>query len=247
MSTDAGTATLDLRRPDIAEVTREVAATLDEVWQVLDDGWLYPLWVVGASRMRDVDASWPEVGARLHHSVGTWPLLLDDKTEVLEVEHGRQLRLKAHSWPAGAAEVLIETSAIGTGTRVSIREDASDGPGTLVPRFARQIAMVPRNTEALKRFAFVAEGRATKPRPARNAYTATEGTCAISAASDTLQPPSISSIALFNSSIAADRAISASRRCAPALRNRDRSWSSTGGRSRRWAHVHVLSTGSLCP
>ena len=35
--------------------TRAVDATPDQVWQVLADGWLYPLWVVGASRMRDVD------------------------------------------------------------------------------------------------------------------------------------------------------------------------------------------------
>ena len=52
---------------------------------MLSDGWLYALWVVGAARMRDVDEGWPAVGTRLHHSVGTWPLLIDDTTEVLEV------------------------------------------------------------------------------------------------------------------------------------------------------------------
>src|ERR1043165_7866722 len=57
---------------------RLVDATPDQVWSVLADGWLYPLWVVGASRMREVDDEWPEPGARLHHSVGTWPLLIDD-------------------------------------------------------------------------------------------------------------------------------------------------------------------------
>ena len=25
------------------------------VWAVLADGWLYPVWVVGAARMREVD------------------------------------------------------------------------------------------------------------------------------------------------------------------------------------------------
>ena len=35
--------------------TRIVHATPDQVWKVLADGWLYPLWVVGASRMREVD------------------------------------------------------------------------------------------------------------------------------------------------------------------------------------------------
>ena len=54
------------------------------VFAVLADGWLYPTWVVGASRMRDVDDRWPEPGSRLHHSVGAWPALLDDITESLE-------------------------------------------------------------------------------------------------------------------------------------------------------------------
>ena len=42
--------------------TREVDGTVDDVWSVLSDGWLYPLFVVGASRMREVDAGWPDVG-----------------------------------------------------------------------------------------------------------------------------------------------------------------------------------------
>ena len=49
---------------------RVMQAPPDQVWAVLADGWLYPLWVVGASRMRDVDDHWPAPGARLHHSVG---------------------------------------------------------------------------------------------------------------------------------------------------------------------------------
>ena len=52
----------------------------EKVWEVLADGWLYPVWVVGASRMREVDDHWPAEGAKLHHSVGTWPALLDDTT-----------------------------------------------------------------------------------------------------------------------------------------------------------------------
>ena len=77
----------------MSTTTRSVSATPEQVWEVLADGWLYPLFVVGASRMRDVDESWPAVGARLHHSVGTWPLLIDDTTEVLEVEEGQPVLL----------------------------------------------------------------------------------------------------------------------------------------------------------
>lgn len=142
-------------------VERTIAAKAETVWAVLADGWLYPTWVVGASRMREVDRDWPEIGSRLHHSVGNWPLLLDDQTEVLECRPWRLLRLKAHAWPAGAAEVRIELDPqADSSTLVRIQEDASDGPATLVPRPARQLAMVARNREALQRLAFIAEGRA---------------------------------------------------------------------------------------
>ena len=45
--------------------SRTIRATPEKVWEVLSDGWLYPVWVVGATRMRDVDASWPQVGAKI--------------------------------------------------------------------------------------------------------------------------------------------------------------------------------------
>ena len=141
-------------------ISRDVDAPAEAVWKVLSDGWLYPLWVVGAARMRDVDEDWPSVGSELHHSVGNWPLLLDDSTEVLEVDPGRMIRLKARGWPAGAAEVLVEIESIGSASRVHIREDAVEGPGVLVPKPLRQLTIAPRNREALRRLALLAEGRA---------------------------------------------------------------------------------------
>ena len=88
-------------RQAVSTNARVMTASPDQVWAVLADGWLYPLWVVGASRMREVDDSWPQPGTRLHHSVGTWPLLLDDVTEVVECRPGSRLVLQAHAWPAG--------------------------------------------------------------------------------------------------------------------------------------------------
>jgi hypothetical protein len=126
---------------------------------VLADGWLYPLWVVGASRMREVDDHWPEAGARLHHSVGTWPLLLDDATEVLEVRPHRSLLLKARGWPAGEAHVAIHLEPSGSGTTVRIDEDIASGPGTLVPSPLRQPPITWRNVEALRRLAYICERR----------------------------------------------------------------------------------------
>ena len=143
----------------MSTTTRPVSATPEQVWEVLADGWLYPLFVVGASRMREVDESWPAVGARLHHSVGTWPLLLDDTTEVLEVEEGRRILLLARGWPAGQAHVDISLQPSGDTTVVTITEDATAGPGLLVPKPLRDVQLHWRNVETLRRLAFVVEGR----------------------------------------------------------------------------------------
>ena len=144
----------------MSTTTRPVSATPEQVWEVLADGWLYPLFVVGASRMRDVDESWPSVGARLHHSVGTWPLLIDDTTEVLEVEEGKRILLLARAWPAGQAHVEISLQPSGDTTVVTITEDATAGPGLLVPKPLRDVQLHLRNVETLKRLTFVVEGRA---------------------------------------------------------------------------------------
>jgi uncharacterized protein YndB with AHSA1/START domain len=143
----------------VSTTSRPVAATPEQVWEVLADGWLYPLFVVGAARMRAVDDTWPAVGSRLHHSVGTWPLLIDDTTEVLEVEEGKRLLLLARGWPAGQAHVDISLQPSGDTTVVTITEDATAGPGLLVPKPLRDAQLHVRNVEALRRLAFVVEGR----------------------------------------------------------------------------------------
>lgn len=141
---------------------RLLKAPADRVWEVLSDGWLYPLFVVGASRMREVDDHWPAVGAKLHHSVGTWPLLIDDNTEVMEAAPPTRLRLKARGWPAGEAEVLFTLEPRGQETEVVIQEQATSGPGKLVPLPMREVALKWRNVETLRRLAFVVEGRAAE-------------------------------------------------------------------------------------
>ena len=108
-------------------VQRMVSAPPEAVWEVLADGWLYAGWVVGASRMRAVDPTWPAPDARLHHSVGGWPLLLDDTTSVLEADPGRELVLKARAWPMGAARVRVLLAAHDGGTLVRMEEDVTSG------------------------------------------------------------------------------------------------------------------------
>jgi uncharacterized protein YndB with AHSA1/START domain len=141
------------------EVDRVIGVGPDQVFAVLADGWLYPLWVVGATHMREVDAHWPAVGARLHHKVGVWPLALDDITEVEQVEPGHRLVLCARGGPAGSARVEIELEPVDEGTRVRMTERAVSGAGRLVPLPLQCAMLRPRNIESLRRLQAIAENR----------------------------------------------------------------------------------------
>ncbi|MHA6782037.1 SRPBCC family protein [Pseudonocardia saturnea] len=143
----------------MTEVTRHIAAPPARVFATLADGWTYPLWVVGASHMRAVDPDYPAVGSRLHHSVGLWPLLIEDTTEVLEVDPDRRLVLRARGWPTGAARIGLELVPAAGGTLVRMTEAASAGPGALLPDVVQSLVLVPRNNEALGRLDDVVRNR----------------------------------------------------------------------------------------
>ncbi|MBD8023480.1 SRPBCC family protein [Microbacterium gallinarum] len=141
---------------------RELRCTPEDVFRVLGDGWLYPSWVVGASRMRDVDDAWPAAGAELHHSFGTWPLLIDDKTVVEACDPPRRLVLRARGWPIGEARVTIDVKPRGDRCVVRIQEEAVAGPGRFVPDAIMDVLLHWRNTETLHRLAYLAEGIAAR-------------------------------------------------------------------------------------
>lgn len=140
--------------------TRVLGCTPEAVFRVLADGWLFPGWVVGASRMRTVEQSWPHAGARLHHSVGVWPLLIDDSTVVEEYEPPRRMVMRARGWPLGEARVTLEVKPRGDGSVVRLREEALAGPVRFVPAPIREIGLHWRNEETLQRLAYLAEGMA---------------------------------------------------------------------------------------
>ena len=138
-------------------VQRRFSCSGEQIFAVLRDGWIYPVWVVGASRMRDVDNGWPAPGTKLHHSFGIWPLVIDDTTEVLEIEPDRRLVLEARGWPVGKARVQITVQPDGDDSLVSIAEDVTEGPARLVPEPIRLAGMDVRNRESLRRLAYLAE------------------------------------------------------------------------------------------
>lgn len=132
----------------------------EDVFEVLSDGWLYPSWVVGASRMRQVDDTWPRPGAQLHHSFGVWPVLINDKTVVEEFAPPRTMVMRARGWPVGEAHVTLDIKARGDDTVVRIQEEAVAGPARFVPRPIMDLMLRWRNAETLHRLAYLAEGRA---------------------------------------------------------------------------------------
>lgn len=149
----------------MSSTSRTIPAPPDDVFAVLSDGWTFASWVVGAARIRAVDEHWPQVGARIQHSVGSWPALVDDFTEVEEMTPSRLLQLRARAWPGGEARVRIELEEHSLGTQVTMTEDAVSGPATLVPAVARDLLLDWRNVESLQRLAYLVEGGARPPRP----------------------------------------------------------------------------------
>lgn len=144
----------------MAKNVRTMDCTPADVFEVLENGWLYPSWVVGASRMREVDDAWPQVGSRLHHSVGVWPALLNDTTVVEEWAPPHRMVMRAKGWPIGEARVTLRVRAWGAGCMVRIDEEPVKGPATLLPSLVTTPMLRVRNAETLQRLAYLAEGRA---------------------------------------------------------------------------------------
>jgi hypothetical protein len=144
----------------MARNVRRMACSPEQVFRVLSDGWLYPSWVVGASRMRGVDPDWPQAGAELQHSVGTWPALLNGTTSVVQWDPPRRMVMRARGWPVGEAQVTIQARPTADGCLVRIDEEAVRGPGAAVPQFLTAPMLRLRNAETLHRLAYLAEGEA---------------------------------------------------------------------------------------
>jgi uncharacterized protein YndB with AHSA1/START domain len=138
-------------------VTRDVNASRQRVWEVLADGWSYSGWVVGNSRIRAVSANWPAPGARILHSIGTWPAVLDDETVVESCTDGERLVLLAKVRPAAKARITLTLTDIPGGCRVAMTEVAVSRPLRWIPDSLQLAGVAPRNRECTWRLARIAE------------------------------------------------------------------------------------------
>lgn len=140
-------------------VTRDVAASRQQVWDVMADGWTYAQWVVGNSRMRAVDPDWPSPGARILHSIGVWPAVINDETVAETCVPLEELVLLAKTRPAGAARVTLRLCDIPEGCRIEMDEVGVAVPMSWIPHPVQAMAFWPRNYESLWRLGALAEQR----------------------------------------------------------------------------------------
>lgn len=140
--------------------TRIIHASPDDVFAILANGWLVPSWVVGATRMRSVDPDWPEQGSQIHHSLGVWPVTVDDETEVIEWSPPSRLRLRARAGLLGRGVVIVDVRPHPDGSLVRMTEQPVSGTAALLPRPLWAPILTWRNREAMRRLAFIAEGHA---------------------------------------------------------------------------------------
>jgi hypothetical protein len=87
-------------------------------------------------------------------------LLLDDNTEVEEVDPPHRLQLRVRAWPTGEGRVVLTCRPDPLGTEVTMEEMAVSGPAKTIPKPVQDAMLGPRNAEALKRLAYLAEHRA---------------------------------------------------------------------------------------
>lgn len=147
----------------MVSVSRRVEVAPDQVFAIIEDGWSFASWVVGAAHIRKVDPNWPAVGSRIHHSVGPWPVSINDVTVVQAVERNSMIELAARAWPIGGAIVRITLEPAGpTGTQVTMSEEATSGPAKFLPQAVQIALLKPRNIESLRRLADIAVGHAAK-------------------------------------------------------------------------------------
>lgn len=147
-------------------VSRHVAASAERVFDAMTDAWLLPVWVVGATHIRTVDANWPARGSRVHHQVGAWPFSISDSTAVAECDPPRKLALQGRAYPFGEARIELTVEPDGAdGATVTMAEAPSHGPARLLDNPLMRMVLAARNRECLNRLAAVVENRRETSRP----------------------------------------------------------------------------------
>jgi hypothetical protein len=143
----------------VARNTIRTTASPDAVFAVLDDACAYPRWVVGARRIRAVDASWPAVGSKFHHALGTEGAELHDSSKVIDRDPPRHLLLEVRFRPTGVAKVDIRVDGDAGGSVVAMEEIPTGGALSHVPNAIVDPLLTIRNAVSLRRLRREVEAR----------------------------------------------------------------------------------------
>jgi hypothetical protein len=135
----------------VARNSINVRADVDAVFDVLDNAYAYPRWVVGTRRIRGVDSNWPAVGSRFHHAVGSAAGELHDSSKVLLRERPNRIVLEARFRPTGVACVDIQVESSAPGSTIIIEETPISGPISVLPRLIIDPLIALRNAWSLQR------------------------------------------------------------------------------------------------
>jgi uncharacterized protein YndB with AHSA1/START domain len=131
----------------------------EQVFEVMSDAWLIPVWVVGATHIRSVDESWPEPDSRMHHQVGPWPVSISDSTAVVRCEPPDCLVLQGRAWPIGEVRIELRVEADGATSLVTMGEAPTHGTARLLDNPVQRWLLAARNRESLARLAAIVENR----------------------------------------------------------------------------------------
>jgi uncharacterized protein YndB with AHSA1/START domain len=129
----------------------------ESVFDVLDDPYAYPQWVVGTRRVREVDPSWPAVGSRFHHAIGTALGELHDSSKVLIRERPSRMVLEVRFRPTGIAHVEVRVLPQDSGSAIIMEETPISGPVAFLPRLITDPVLTLRNALSLQRLRHQAE------------------------------------------------------------------------------------------
>ncbi|HZC69657.1 MAG TPA: SRPBCC family protein [Jatrophihabitans sp.] len=147
----------------LTTVERRIEAPVEQVFGTLADPWLIPVWVVGATHIRNVDAEWPAPHSRIHHQVGAWPLSISDSTAVVRYEEPSVLVLQGRAWPIGEVRIELTVQPDGAGSLVRMGEAPTYGTARILDNPLQRKLLAARNRESLARLAAVAENRRPVP------------------------------------------------------------------------------------
>ncbi len=148
---------------DMAHNEIHIDAPPERVFAVLSEPRSFARWVVGSREIRRADPDWPAVGTVFDHTVGIWPIVLSDHSQVMECEAPRLLRLLVKARPLSRADVTLRLRPVGKGTRVSMDEIAADARSRLLFNPFTDPLVRLRNNASLRRLRALSEG--TEPIP----------------------------------------------------------------------------------